>query len=230
MSTPRKNDVNARIEEMAAQREERRLHAIRHKQQRAADAIAAEAYGGLDSLAFLSAIRDYRELHGIGTPEGWPEGSTVWRSESGSSTRVCVRVRPMLAAEISRLDFEVVSSENHRAVAVHVPRVKVDLTKAIESHCFGFDGCFNAADGNDAIYAACVQPLVAHVFSGGYATCFAFGQTGSGKTCTMAGHGNPAAKDGNEIGIYALAADDVMQAAGEAGFAVRVGLWTSDWP
>ena len=66
-----------------------------------------------------------------------------------------------------------------------------------------------------------MKPLVAHVFSGGYATCFAFGQTGSGKTCTMAGHGNPAAKDGNEIGIYALAAEDVMQAAGEAGLSVR---------
>merc|ERR1719502_455214 len=47
-------------------------------------------------------------------------------------------------------------------------------------------------------------------FAGGYATVFAFGQTGSGKTCTMAGHGNVDAADGNAAGLYKLAAHDTI--------------------
>ena len=57
---------------------------------------------------------------------------------------------------------------------------------------------------------ATLSPLLAHVFAGGHATVFAFGQTGSGKTCTMAGHGNHAAVDGNAAGLYKLAAHDTM--------------------
>ena len=82
----------------------------------------------------------------------------------------------------------------HSAAHAALARVVVVGCEEID----GFDAVFNEADGNVQIYAACLQPVVlGHVFDGGSATVFAFGQTGSGKTCTMAGHGDASAADGN---------------------------------
>jgi DNA replication protein DnaC len=72
-------------------------------------------------------------------------------------------------------------------VLVHEPKVKVDLTKIVETTPFVFDDAFDAEDTNERIYARTVRHLVNFVFDGGKASCFAYGQTGSGKTFTMMG-------------------------------------------
>lgn len=101
----------------------------------------------------------------------------------------------------------------------------MDLSKEVIAHRFAFDAVFNEADSNEAIHVATLRPLLAHVFNGGSATVFAFGQTGSGKTCTMAGHANPDAADGNATGLYALAAADTVDAAREGGLAVSISFF-----
>ena len=108
---------------------------------------------------------------------------------------------------------------------MHEPRTKVDLTKEVGNHRFTFDAFFNEVDGNDRIYGACLAPLLEHVFSGGHATVFAFGQTGSGKTCTMAGHGQHGATDGNAAGLYKLAAHDLVAHAAHRGVALGVSFF-----
>ena len=84
--------------------------------------------------------------------------------------------------------------------------MKVDLTKYIEEHHFGFDNVFECDADNQAIYLECVQPLVAEAYKGAKTTCFAYGQTGSGKTFTMMGP-----SDGSIPGLYLLAAFDIIE-------------------
>ena len=220
--------THQRIEEMKKRREERRQSAEAFKARRAEEAIAAEAVGGVDALEFLHAIQEHRRIKGIAEPVAWEMGTHVWAAEHGPSrTRVCVRKRPMLRTEERKLDFDVVSAEaGHRSLTVHEPKVRVDLSKDVEHHCFGFDACFSEADGNEDIYGAVLEPLIfEHVFCGGQATCFAFGQTGSGKTCTMAGHGDHGRQDGNAVGLYGLAARDVFIAAEQLGYAVGISFF-----
>ena len=60
-----KSDVVKRVEEMAAQREERRRSVEAFKEERAAYAAAAEAFGGIDAVEFLQRIEKYRRLNGL---------------------------------------------------------------------------------------------------------------------------------------------------------------------
>jgi len=212
-----KSDCVTRVEEMKKQREERRRRAEEAKNKRAEEAKEAESRGGIESVDFLRKIREYRQAHGLSeTPEPW-EGSDIWDIGGASDTsriRVCVRKRPMLRVEQIAHDFDVISSEaGHSSLVVHEPRTKVDMSKAVENHRFVFDAVFNEADSNETIHITALRPMLQHVFSGGAATIFAFGQTGSGKTCTMAGHGNLTLNDGNANGLYALAAQDVVDTA-----------------
>ena len=52
-------------------------------------------------------------------------------------------------------------------------RVKVDLTKYVETHEFVFDEAFDADATNDDVYRRTAYPLVEYIFDGGKATCFA---------------------------------------------------------
>lgn len=213
-----KSECVQRVEEMQRMREERRRRAEEKKSKRAQEALEAEDRGGIEAVDFLNQIKEYQARHGI--PEqgvAWT-GGDVWQDDSGSSIRVCVRKRPMLRAEHLHHDFDVVRGEpSATSLVVLEPKTRVDLTKQIEAHRFTFDAVFNENDGNESIYAATLHPLLEHVFAGGHATVFAFGQTGSGKTCTMAGHGNHEASDGNASGLYKLAAHDTV------GYAARHG-------
>ena len=64
------------------------------------------------------------------------------------------------------------------SLVVHEPKQKVDLTKYVEMHQFCFDTAMNEDVTNDQVYSYTVQPLVATLFRGGKATCFAYGQVG----------------------------------------------------
>lgn len=124
--------------------------------------------------------------------------------------RVVVRKRPLSKKEISRGETDVMEI---RAPDVHVheQKIKVDLTKCIETHTFTFDDSFDEFCTNEEIYTRTIQHLIRTVFEGCKATCFAYGQTGSGKTFTMLGADptNPSATGAN-AGLYVLAARDLF--------------------
>ena len=231
-----KSDVVRKIEAMDAKRVERRRRAAEAKCRREDDTTAAKAAGmGIECVDFLRLLAVYRGANGLGgEPEPCTFGTDLWASEGGSADiRVCVRKRPMLKLERIGHDFDVVDlvpkeatgSACSVALVVHEPKSRIDLTKAVDTHSFRFDGVFGEVDGNDRIHDAAVRPLVAHVVAGGVATVFAFGQTGSGKTCTMAGHGLASAMDGNALGLYALAAADVVSAASGAHLSVSISFF-----
>ena len=167
-----KSDCVKRIEEMQRQRDARRKAAAEAKVRRAGEVAAAKDVGGIESVEFLQMIREYRQKHGVpDRPQPWA-GEHIWSEPSGA-IRVCVRKRPMAEAELRRHDFDVVSTEGHDALAVHEPRTRVDMGKAVDTHRFRFDAIFNERDGNGAIHAAAVAPLLPHVLDGGHATVFA---------------------------------------------------------
>ena len=66
-------------------------------------------------------------------------------------------------------------------------RTKVDLTKYIEAHQFIYDEVFDMDSSNEEVYRRTAYPLVASIFQGGKATCFAYGQTGIYRTNVVIG-------------------------------------------
>ena len=102
---------------------------------------------------------------------------------ASSKIRVAVRKRPINSKEKAsgQLDVATVTTPG-RAVTIHEPKVKVDLTKYVESHRFCFDEVFDEQGTNEEIYAATCKPLIPFFLNKGKATCFAYGQTGSGKS------------------------------------------------
>ena len=93
---------------------------------------------------------------------------------------------------------------------VHLPKLKVDLTKYLDNQKFRFDFSFDESTSNDLCYKYSAQPLVKTILEGGNAMCFAYGQTGSGKTFTMGGDFSQKNVDCSK-GIYALTARDVFK-------------------
>eukprot|EP00792_Barthelona_sp_PAP020_P007736 TRINITY_DN3159_c4_g1_i1.p1 TRINITY_DN3159_c4_g1~~TRINITY_DN3159_c4_g1_i1.p1 ORF type:complete len:710 (-),score=227.46 TRINITY_DN3159_c4_g1_i1:380-2374(-) len=118
--------------------------------------------------------------------------------------RVVVRKRPLSTKEMNEGQKDIANMENEQTCAIYEPKVKVDLSKYIERHRFVFDEVFDENGDNQRIYESTARPLVANVFMGGRATCFAYGQTGAGKTYTMMG-------GGSSPGLYVLAARDIFQ-------------------
>ena len=59
--------------------------------------------------------------------------------------------------------------------------------KKNESQIYTFDKVFGQQSTQDEVYNSAARPLIEHLFSGYYATVFAYGQTGTGKTYTMEG-------------------------------------------
>lgn len=78
-----------------------------------------------------------------------------------------------------------ISTRQAPVCTVHEPKVKVDLTKYVESHRFMFDEVFGQDSTNLDVYTRTCAPLVSFALNKGKATCFAYGQTGSGKTFTV---------------------------------------------
>lgn len=229
-SVPKSKCVQ-QIEAMQAKREARRRDATAAKELRMMDEDAANKAGvAIEAVDFLRLLADYRRAHHISAAVAWPcRDEHVWMADRGTSRiRVVVRKRPMLKVEATARDFDIVdvpTSADCRAsdaLIVHEPKTRVDLTKAVESHHFTFDGTFSELDSNESLFGASVRPLLGHVLSGGTATVFAYGQTGSGKTFMMTGHGDLAKADGNALGLYALAARELMAVTGANGF--RAGL------
>lgn len=130
-------------------------------------------------------------------------------ASSHSKIRVSVRKRPLNAKEESRKERDICTSDDiGKELTIWEPKVKVDLTRYVESHVFAFDAVYDDTASNDDIYEREIAPLVEFVLERATATCFAYGQTGSGKTYTMQPLPGRAARD-------VLAAMDEFRASGD---------------
>ncbi|CAM1154640.1 KIF2A (predicted) [Pycnogonum litorale] len=131
--------------------------------------------------------------------------SPMTQNEPVVNQQICVAVRkrPLNKKENSRKEIDVVTVPNAELIAVHEPKLKVDLTKYLENQMFRFDYAFDESTDNELVYKYTAKPLVKTIFEGGMATCFAYGQTGSGKTHTMGGDFHGKSQDCAK-GIYAL--------------------------
>ncbi|XP_035868215.1 kinesin-like protein KIF7 isoform X4 [Phyllostomus discolor] len=103
--------------------------------------------------------------------------------------RVALRVRPLLPKELLH--------GHQSCLRVEPGRGRVTLGR--DRH-FGFHVVLDEDAGQEAVYQACVQPLLEAFFEGFNATVFAYGQTGSGKTYTM-GEASVASLHEDEQGI-----------------------------
>ncbi|XP_012867329.1 PREDICTED: kinesin-like protein KIF7 [Dipodomys ordii] len=103
--------------------------------------------------------------------------------------RVALRVRPLLPKELLH---------GHQS-CLQVEPEDGRVTLGRDRH-FGFHVVLAEDAGQEAVYQACVQPLLEAFFEGFNATVFAYGQTGSGKTYTM-GEASVASLQEEEQGI-----------------------------
>ncbi|XP_007106136.2 kinesin-like protein KIF7 isoform X5 [Physeter macrocephalus] len=103
--------------------------------------------------------------------------------------RVALRVRPLLPKELLH--------GHQSCLRVEPGHGRVTLGR--DRH-FSFHVLLDENAGQEAVYQACVQPLLEAFFEGFNATVFAYGQTGSGKTYTM-GEASVASLHEDEQGI-----------------------------
>uniref|UniRef100_A0A8C5L3W5 Kinesin family member 7 n=1 Tax=Jaculus jaculus TaxID=51337 RepID=A0A8C5L3W5_JACJA len=103
--------------------------------------------------------------------------------------RVALRVRPLLPKELLH--------GHQSCLQVEPEHGRVTLGR--DRH-FGFHVVLAEDTGQEAVYQACVQPLLEAFFEGFNATVFAYGQTGSGKTYTM-GEASVASLHEDEQGV-----------------------------
>ncbi|XP_031443586.1 kinesin-like protein KIF7 isoform X1 [Phasianus colchicus] len=117
----------------------------------------------------------------------------------GAAVRVAVRVRPLLPKEVLR---------GHRSCL----RGDAATGEVALGHRrrFRFAAVLPEAAGQEAVYGACVRPLLRAFFQGFNATVFAYGQTGSGKTYTI-GEASVASINEDEQGIIPRAMAETFQ-------------------
>ncbi|KAI8871057.1 kinesin-domain-containing protein [Ramicandelaber brevisporus] len=145
-------------------------------------------------------------------------GNGGYSGDLTDKIRVCVRKRPLNSKERAKGESDIITVNGRRSLAVHEPKVKLDLTKYVEEHQFMFDEVFDSYSSNMDVYMRTARPLVDYIFEGGNATCFAYGQTGSGKSWTTL---HP--KDG----LYALAANDLFEILSRAEYVDRFDVYVS---
>ncbi|XP_057476918.1 kinesin-like protein KIN-13A isoform X2 [Actinidia eriantha] len=118
----------------------------------------------------------------VGLPS---EKESNTRENNVAKIKVVVRKRPLNKKEVARKEEDIVTVCDNHYLAVHEPKLKVDLTAYVEKHEFCFDAVLDEHVTNDEVYRVTVEPVIPIIFQRTKATCFAYGQTGSGKTFTM---------------------------------------------
>ena len=115
------------------------------------------------------------------SPQGWKQqplnmGLEAQRLPGAEEApvRVALRVRPLLPKELLH--------GHQSCLRVEPEHGRVTLGR--DRH-FSFHVVLDEDAGQEAVYQACVQPLLEAFFEGFNVTVFAYGQTGSGKTYTM---------------------------------------------
>lgn len=73
-------------------------------------------------------------------------------------------------------------------VQVREAKVKVDLTKYMQTHVFEYDDTFGEEETTGELYQRSAAELIENFYEGGTSTCFCFGQTASGKVRSNQSH------------------------------------------
>lgn len=74
------------------------------------------------------------------------------RAAAASRLNVYVRKRPLSAEEVHTRFFDVVTVLDDCTVAIHEPKTRVDLTRTLDNHTFGFDAVFDESSSSDEVY------------------------------------------------------------------------------
>ena len=167
-SDSNKSKVVKEIERIAANREQRRAKQDERRQK------LSEIDQSIPAWEFQAMVNEYRQQLDI-------KLLTMNDQLKDFKICVCVRKRPITKKELSKKDIDVLTIPNKEVVIVHLPKVKVDLTKYIDNQKFRFDYGFHETCNNELIYHFTAQPLVQSLFQGNNPMVFAYGQTGSGK-------------------------------------------------
>jgi kinesin family protein 2/24 len=192
-----KSKVVKEIERIAANREQRRAKQDERRQK------LSEVDQSIPAWEFQAMVSEYRQQL---------DTKLLQMNEPQKDLKicVCVRKRPITKKELGKKDIDVLTIPNKEVVIVHLPKVKVDLTKYIDNQKFRFDYGFHETCNNELVYHFTAQPLVQSLFQGNNPMVFAYGQTGSGKTYTMGGDLSQRDVDFSK-GIYALTANDIFR-------------------
>ena len=67
---------------------------------------------------------------------------------NNAKIKVVVRKRPLSRKEKAREDVDIVDMNEHSQVYLHEPRVKVDMTRYVETHEFSFDDAYDEQPDN----------------------------------------------------------------------------------
>ncbi|PSR92584.1 Kinesin-like protein [Actinidia chinensis var. chinensis] len=111
----------------------------------------------------------------VGLPS---EKESSTRENNVAKIKVVVRKRPLNKKEVARKEEDIVTVCDNHYLAVHEPKLKVDLTAYVEKHEFCFDAVLDEHVTNDEVYRVTVEPVIPIIFQRTKATCFAYGQTG----------------------------------------------------
>ncbi len=163
-----KSKVVKEIERIAANREQRRARQDERRQK------LSEIDQSIPAWEFQAMVTEYRQQLDVRLLQ-------MNEPQKDLKICVCVRKRPITKKELSKKDIDVLTIPNKELVVVHLPKVKVDLTKYIENQKFRFDYGFHESCNNELVYHFTAQPLVLSLFQGNNPMVFAYGQTGSGK-------------------------------------------------
>jgi kinesin family protein 2/24 len=166
-----KSKVVKEIERIAANREQRRVKREERRQK------LSEVDQSIPASEFQAMVNEYRREYDI-------KHLTINDPQKDLRICVCVRKRPISKKELNKKDIDVITIPNKDVVVVHLPKVKVDLTKYIDNQKFRFDYSFHESYNNDIVYHFTAKPLVQSLFQGNNPMVFAYGQTGSG-TCLI---------------------------------------------
>ena len=162
-----KSKVVKEIERIAANREQRRAKQDERRQKH------SEVDQSIPAWEFQAMVTEYRQQLSI-------QPLIMKDPQKDLKICVCVRKRPITKRELNKKDIDVITVPNREMVVVHLPKVKVDLTKYIDNQKFRFDYGFHESCNNQLVYHFTAQPLVQSLFLGNNPMVFAYGQTGSG--------------------------------------------------
>lgn len=163
-----KSKVVKEIERIAANREQRRARQDERRQK------LSEIDQSIPAWEFQAMVNEYRQQFDV---------TLLQANEPQKDLKicVCVRKRPITKKELSKKDIDVLTIPNKELVIVHLPKVKVDLSKYIDNQKFRFDYAFHETSNNELVYHFTAHPLVQSLFQGNNPMVFAYGQTGSGR-------------------------------------------------
>ena len=135
----RKSNVVKEIEKIKQNREKRRANQEEKRQKINEIDTSVPAWEFANMIAEFRATLDF---------------TRVTANESVQDLRicVCVRKRPINKKETSKKDIDCLTMPNKDLCLVHLPKLKVDLTKYLDNQKFRFDFAFDEVTPNDLVY------------------------------------------------------------------------------